>query len=59
MKEHGKIDSRDAQEVLGLSQRRIREIFKELIDAQLIKKIGKTKGSFYVLNEAIDMGEIQ
>lgn len=59
LKEHGKIDSRDAQEVLGLSQRRIREIFKELIDAQWIKKIGKTKGSFYVLNEAIDMGEIQ
>ena len=59
LKEHGKIDSRDAQEFLGLSQRRIREIFKELVDAQWIKKIGKTKGSFYVLNEAIDTGEIQ
>lgn len=59
LKEHDKIDSRDAEEFLGLSQRRIREIFKELIDTQWIKKIGKTKGSFYILNEAIDTGEIQ
>lgn len=59
LKEHGKIDSQDAQEFLGLSQRRIREIFKELVDAQWIKKIGKTKGSFYVLSEEIDTGEIQ
>jgi len=51
LNKQGKIDSRETQELLGLSQRRIREIFKELIDAQYIKKIGKTKGSFYILND--------
>jgi len=51
LNQQGKIDSHEAQEILGLSQRRIREIFKELIDARYIKKIGKTKGSFYILND--------
>jgi len=55
--DHDKIDLQDAQKLLDLSQRRIREIFKELIDMGLIQKIGKTKGSYYILNVEHDTGE--
>ncbi len=55
--DHDKIDLQDAQKLLDLSQRRIREIFKELIDMGLIQKIGKTKGSYYILNAEYDTEE--
>jgi len=55
--DYNKIDSQDALKLLDLSQRRIREIFKELIDLELIQKIGKTKGSYYILNKEKDTEE--
>jgi len=55
--DNDKIDSLDALKLLDLSQRRIREIFKELIDLELIQKIGKTKGSYYILHEKSDERE--
>ena len=51
LEEHQKITSLDVAELLNLKERRSRDILKELENRGVVQKIGKTKGSYYVLRE--------
>ncbi len=39
----------NAEKLLNLKERRAREILKKLVDKGILEKIGKTKGSYYIL----------
>jgi len=39
----------NAEKLLNLKERRVREILKKLVDKGILDKIGKTKGSYYIL----------
>jgi len=49
IKQHLKITSLNVAELLNLKERRSRDILKELESRGVIMKIGKTKGSYYIL----------
>ena len=49
LEQHQKITSLDVAKLLNLKERRSRDILKELENKGVIQKIGKTKGSYYVL----------
>jgi ATP-dependent DNA helicase RecG len=45
-----KIDITMAQELLNVKERRAREVLSNMVKKGILKKIGKTKGSYYILN---------
>jgi len=50
LKEHdGKIRTKNAKNVLGVEERRTREVLKDLVDKQVIGKKGKGPSTFYEL----------
>lgn len=50
MQKYEKITTSKAEEVLGVKQRRAREILKELTEKGVLLKCGAYKGTVYVLN---------
>jgi predicted transcriptional regulator len=36
---------------LNLKERRAKKILKKLVDKEILEKIGKTKGSYYILKK--------
>ena len=53
LKQNKKITSQDAEKFLELKSRRIREILSNLVKKGIIQKIGKTKGSYYILKSEL------
>ncbi len=51
VQEHGDITSGKAEKVLGIKQRRAREILKELVEKNVLSKRGAYKSTVYVLGE--------
>ena len=51
LNQNKKITSFDVAELLGLKERRSRDILKILESKGCVQKVGKTKGSYYVLRE--------
>ena len=49
LKENQKIDIYTAQKLLNVKERRAREILSNLVKKNILEKVGKTKGSFYIL----------
>ncbi len=49
LKENQKIDVDIAQKLLKVKERRAREILSNLVQKNILEKVGKTKGSFYIL----------
>jgi len=49
LNQNQKITSFDVAELLGLKERRSRDILKILESKGYVQKVGKTKGSYYVL----------
>jgi len=47
--ENKKISVNQVEQLLNLKERRAREILKKLVDKGILEKIGKTKGSYYIL----------
>lgn len=47
--DNGKIARKEAVELLSLSETKIKEIFKNLIDGQLIKRQGQGRSTYYIL----------
>jgi len=47
--ENKKINVNQVEQLLNLKERRAREILKKLVDKGILEKIGKTKGSYYIL----------
>lgn len=47
---HDKITTSKAEELLGIKQRRAREILKEMTDKEVLLKCGAYKSTVYVLN---------
>lgn len=47
---HDKITTSKAEELLGIKQRRAREILKEMTDNEILFKTGVYKSTVYVLN---------
>ena len=52
--ENKKIDVNQVEKLLNLKERRAREILKKLVDKGILEKIGKTKGSYYILNKKVE-----
>lgn len=50
LQKHDKITTSRAEEVLGVKQRRAREILKELTEKEVLLKCGAYKSTVYVLN---------
>lgn len=50
LQKNQKITTSKAEEVLGVKQRRAREILKELTEKEVLLKCGAYKGTVYVLN---------
>ncbi len=50
MQKNEKITTSKAEEVLGVKQRRAREILKELTKKEVLLKCGAYKGTVYVLD---------
>ena len=46
-----KIVSEDVEKLLGVKERRAREILSNMAKKGILQKIGKTKGSYYILKE--------
>ncbi len=46
-----KITNKEVQELLGVKDSRAFKILKELVDIGVLVKIGKLKGSYYILND--------
>ena len=51
VQEHGDITSSNAEELLGIKQRRAREILKELVEKKNLSKHGAYKSTVYVMAE--------
>lgn len=51
IKEKGKITSRQAEELLGVKQRRARSILGELVKMGILERQGTYKNTKYVLND--------
>ena len=51
LKQYHKITSFDVCKLLNLKERRSRDILKKLESQNIIKKIGKTKGSYYIFRD--------
>lgn len=49
--ENGKITNREVQQLLGVKDSRALKIIKEMIEANVLSKCGKLKGSYYILKE--------
>ncbi len=49
LQKNQKIDIYTAQKLLDIKERRTREILSNLVKKNILEKIGKTKGSFYIL----------
>ena len=47
--EHSKITNKDVRSLLSVKESRALKILNELVDMGIIKKIGKYKGSYYIL----------
>lgn len=48
---NSKISNKEVQELLGVKDSRALKILKELVDIGVLVKIGKLKGSYYILND--------
>ncbi|SFP28344.1 RNA-binding domain-containing protein [Hydrogenimonas thermophila] len=48
LKQNEKIVSNDVEKILNIKERRAREILSNLVKKGVLKKIGKTKGSYYI-----------
>lgn len=46
--ENKKIDVEESQKILSVKERRAREILRNMVKKGILKKIGKTKGSYYI-----------
>lgn len=51
LSENIKITNKDVQELLGVKDSRALKILKELVEIGVLVKIGRLKGSYYILNE--------
>ena len=51
IKENGQITSHDAEKLLGVKQRRARDILVEMIDKHILQRQGAYKSTVYVLND--------
>ena len=51
--EHASITSKLAEELLGLKERRTRELLSEMVQKNLIVKQGKARNTHYLLGEDI------
>ena len=51
VKENLKIDVKSVENLLGVKERRAREILSGLVKKGILDKKGKTKGSYYILKE--------
>jgi ATP-dependent DNA helicase RecG len=49
LKEKKKLVSSDIEKLLDIKERRAREILSNMVKKGILKKIGKTKGSYYIL----------
>ncbi len=49
--ENGKITNKEVQQLLGVKDSRALKILKELVEADIIMKQGKLKGSYYTIKE--------
>ena len=45
------IDLKDTEKLLGVKSTRAREVLSNMVKKGILKKIGKTKGSYYILKE--------
>ena len=52
--ENKKIDIEQAQKILNIKERRARDILSNMVKKEILKKIGKTKGSYYILKDNND-----
>ena len=51
IKENGRIVSAEAEELLGVKQRRARTVLNDMVKSGLIIKVGASRGTRYVLSE--------
>ncbi len=51
IKENGRIVSAEAEELLGVKQRRARIVLNDMVKSGLIIKVGASRGTRYVLSE--------
>lgn len=51
VRDHGSISNRDVQQLLAVKDSRALKMLRELVEMGILKKIGKSKGSYYVLFE--------
>jgi len=47
--ENKKIKVKQVEKLLNLKERRAREVLRKLVNRGILEKIGKTKGSYYIL----------
>ena len=57
--EHGHITRKIVMELLGTGRTKADNILSSMLGDELIVRKGAGRGTHYVLNEAIDTGEIQ
>ena len=50
LQNHKQIVSEEVEQLLDIKERRAREILSNMAKRGLLQKIGKTKGSYYILN---------
>jgi len=55
--ENKRITSEDIFQLLGIKQSRAKDILSDMVQKNVIQKIGKTKGSYYILNAEYDTEE--
>ena len=51
LNENERIYTEDVELILNVKERRAREILNNMTKKRLLEKIGKTKGSYYILNK--------
>lgn len=51
LKENNKITNKDAQNITGLKPSRVRDYLRQLVDLGLIRRVGKNKNSFYIIDD--------
>ena len=49
IEERGRITNKEVQDLLNVKDSRALKILKELVEAGVLKKEGKLKGSYYIL----------
>ena len=52
---NNRITSLDIEKIFDVKQRRAREILAALVSENIIQKIGKTRGSYYILKSSKEL----